>query len=944
MVDPPVYERDAELSVLEAAIDEVRAGGSAVVVVCGDAGIGKTQLIERTRRSAVEQGFRVLAGRGSPLEREYPFGMARQLFEPLLVAGDDPSIRLSDVARQAKDAFLPTSEGSGLGEFSALHSLFWLTSDLSRTGPLLLVLDDLHWADEPSLRLIAYLLPRLEDLRVLLLLGMRPDEPGAATNLLDLITIDAASTILLPGPLSEVAASALLGECFGRDPDKAVSLACHQATGGNPFMLGELARTARADGLLPVIENKEAILRGGALSLSRRTSLQLSRMHPEAVRLAETFAVLGPGADLATAARLAGINTEQAISGVDELESAHLIRHEEQLPYGTLYGYVHPLLQTAVYEQVMASKRAAYHSAAARGMTEAGAAPEKIAAHLLRLPPDSDAKTVTALRQAAAAALIRGAPEAAVAYLRRALAEPPVAAIRVELLTEAGMAAARVDLPLAAEYLEAVVRDQADPVARAEVAHILGMLYLFTGKVEQAIGVLSDAIADVPASEQDLVRTLRAVLIDAPLVATGVTAAVTKTEDARALPPLNSLGGRLLDGMIGGADAYVGDPQSIASAKKLSVDPAIRSAAGQGVILATLPFWALIVAGAAEGMAGYTAAITDARLGGAFSTLTTALVYRGLGWLQQGELAEAETDLRESQRLAALTGSVLAPPVINALLADTLIEVGKVDEAQALLAQVEMQVPLPVVGLYFYPLLSMARVAAARGQHEMAVQSALASGARFAEHGNGSNPAVVAWRSQAAMSLHALGRTAEAMDLVSAEIEVARRWGAPFALGRAMRVAGRLTRGQAGLDLLREAVEVLDGSSARLEHAKALVDLGAALRRSNARVEARAPLAAGLELAYRCGAAPVVEYARMELRAAGARPRRLTTTGPESLTTSERRVADLATQDLTNRQIAQQLFVTIKTVEVHLSAAYRKLGITQRKQLHEHLEVHQAPA
>ncbi|NEA36885.1 LuxR family transcriptional regulator [Streptomyces sp. SID13031] len=944
MDDPTVYERDAELSVLEAAVDEVRAGGSAVVVVSGDAGIGKTQLIERTRRSAAERGVRVLASRGSPLEREYPFGMVRQLFEPLLVAGEGPDDRLSDVARGALDAFRSRPDGSIPGEFSALHGMFWLTSDLSRTTPLLFLLDDLHWADEPSLRFIAYLLPRLEDLRVLLLLGMRPDEPGAATNLLDLITVDAATTILRPGPLSRVAAAALLAETFGREPDEAIVVACHEATGGNPFLLAELARSARADGLLPIVENRQEILRGGALSLSRRTSLQLSRMRPEPVRLAEAFAILGPAADLATAARLADISTNQAISGIDELESARLIRHDEQLPYGTLYEYVHPLLQTAVYEQMKPSRRAAYHAAAVRSLTEAGAAPEKIAAHLLRLPPDANAATVTALRQAAAAALARGAPEASVTYLRRALAEPPAADLRVDLLTEAGLAAARVDLPLAAEHLAAVVREQTDPVARAQVAHVLGLVYLYTDHLDEAIGLLTDAIADLPASEQDLCRTLRAVLINASLVATGVAATVTKVDDARVLPPLDSLGGKLLDGIVGGHDAYVGDPQSIDRTRRLSVDPAIRSAAGQGVMLAASPFLALIMAGAAEGMSGFTAAIAQARRGGVLSTLTTAHAYRGLGWLQQGELAEAETDIRESQRLAALTGFSLALPVINAMLADTLVEAGKIDDARALLSQLNIHDPLPTVGLYFYPLLSSARVAAAQGQHEAALQSALASGARFAEHANGDNPAVVAWRSQAALSLYALGRTAEATRLAFAEIELARRWGAPFALGRAIRVAGRIARGEAGLDLLHEAVDVLTGSTARLEHAKALVDLGAALRRGNARVEARTPLATGLELAYRCGAAPVVEFARTELRASGARPRRMMTSGAGSLTTSERRVADLAVRDLTNRQIAQELFVTIKTVEVHLSAVYRKLGITQRRQLNEHLEIQEAPA
>ena len=132
---------------------------------------------------------------------------------------------------------------------------------------------------------------------------------------------------------------------------------------------------------------------------------------------------------------------------------------------------------------------------------------------------------------------------------------------------------------------------------------------------------------------------------------------------------------------------------------------------------------------------------------------------------------------------------------------------------------------------------------------------------------------------------------------------------------------------------LREAVEVLAGSSARLEHARALVDLGAMLRRANRRKEARDPLQQGLELARKCGAKPLAERAHTELVATGARPRRLVFSGLEALTPSERRVAAMAAEGMTNRELAQALFVTPRTVEVHLSSVYRKLEISSRSQL-----------
>jgi DNA-binding CsgD family transcriptional regulator len=205
--------------------------------------------------------------------------------------------------------------------------------------------------------------------------------------------------------------------------------------------------------------------------------------------------------------------------------------------------------------------------------------------------------------------------------------------------------------------------------------------------------------------------------------------------------------------------------------------------------------------------------------------------------------------------------------------------------------------------------------------------------AHFEELG-GHNPAFLAWRSHAALALLALGRQDEAWPLALEELELARIWGAPRALGAALRVAGLVEGGQRGLVHLEEAVDVLAQSPAKLEHAKARTELGAALRRSKRRSEARDQLRHAVELATICGAARLTARAETELLATGARPRRIALRGPESLTPSERRVAQMAAEGPTNREIAQALFVTPKTVEVHLSSVYRKLGISSRSQLH----------
>jgi DNA-binding NarL/FixJ family response regulator len=193
------------------------------------------------------------------------------------------------------------------------------------------------------------------------------------------------------------------------------------------------------------------------------------------------------------------------------------------------------------------------------------------------------------------------------------------------------------------------------------------------------------------------------------------------------------------------------------------------------------------------------------------------------------------------------------------------------------------------------------------------------------------------WRSLAAHAHLALGEREEALRLAEEELERSRAWGAPRALAMSLRAAGLARGGSRGIDTLREAVEVVESSPARLEHAKALVELGAALRRANRRTESRELLRHGLEQAVRCGARPLADRAESELLASGARLRRELTSGVDAMTPSERRVAELASAGASNRDIAQALFVTTKTVEVHLSSTYRKLGIRSRAQLATHL-------
>jgi len=207
------------------------------------------------------------------------------------------------------------------------------------------------------------------------------------------------------------------------------------------------------------------------------------------------------------------------------------------------------------------------------------------------------------------------------------------------------------------------------------------------------------------------------------------------------------------------------------------------------------------------------------------------------------------------------------------------------------------------------------------------------------------NPAAnLPWRSDLAL-LHArLGERHRAAELIAEDVMLAREFGAPHALGIALRAAGLIEGGAVGLQQLAEAADLLDGSGFDLEFARTPTERGAALRRAGRRRDAQHILRRGLDVATRCGTLALAKQAREELRLAGARPRRGRIRGIDALTASERRVASMAAGGMTNREIAQALFITLRTVETHLTTIYRKLDIAGRERLSEALGPDQAAA
>jgi predicted ATPase len=243
-----LLERDREFEVIDTALDAAHRGDGRLVLVEAAAGLGKSSLLEDARRRALAAGFEVLAARGRELERDFPFGVARQLFEARL-RGAGPLERrflLDGSAGLAAEllGLEPPASGQRPGEgspFPLLHGLHWLAANLSERAPLALVVDDAHWADELSLRFVVYLAARLEDLRIAMVAARRPGEGGLEGPLLAQLAAEPAARVVRPGPLSEAATRQFVAaRAPGAEP--AFAAACHHATGGNPFLLGELVR------------------------------------------------------------------------------------------------------------------------------------------------------------------------------------------------------------------------------------------------------------------------------------------------------------------------------------------------------------------------------------------------------------------------------------------------------------------------------------------------------------------------------------------------------------------------------------------------------------------------------------------------------------------------------------------------------------------------------
>lgn len=935
-----LLERDAELAAIEAALVEACAGSGRLLFVEAHPGLGKSRLLGAARERAEARGMLVLAARGSELEREHGFGLVLQLLEPVLArAGDDERRELqSGAASLARPLFEGgAAAGSSPDEqlFALLHGLHWLTANLAEQAALLISADDLHWSDRPSVRYLAYLAQRLEELPVAVVASARPAEPSAPQDLLLALRSHERASTLRPAALSGTAVGRIVrGRMSG--VQEAFVEACTGVTAGNPYLLHELLADAADRGLRATAAGAERVRGLAPKSVLEAALGRLRRLPGAAAPMARAVAVLGEEARIRHAAELAGLDRETAATVADALAGAEILASVEPL------RFVHPLLRSAIYVDLPRATRGEAHLRAARILAREGAAHETVAAHLLAATPGGEAWVVEQLRRAAARALGQGAAESAVLYLKRALEEPPPPELRAQVLLELGRAEALGGQAGTIERMEQALDLVGDPRHRAEILRELGWMLQKRGDLRRAVEALERGLVELQGV---VAEDLREALEVARLQIAHLGTVPLETEHAA------EAGGR--------ADRLMRDPGRSLSANERGLLSALaaqrlfqarpvgevvalaRRAWGGGALLAeegpdSPTLWHVVGClswsdALQESEAIIEAALARARREGSIVTQALALYARSWPRYWRGDVSASAADAEAA--VVAWSGEfTMYLPVAAFWLASSLLELGDVERAAAAVDYPDAEQRWGQTNMYAPLLIGQGAVALARGD-------AAAAAARLRAAGESvlalsiRNPAVFSWRSHLSAAERALGNLDAAREAAAEEVALAREFGAPRPLGMALRCSGLAEGGRGGIALLGGSVEALRRSPAALELARALTDLGAELRRQGSRAKAREPLREALAMAQRFGATALERRAFDELVASGAKPRRREVVGAVALTPSERRVAELAVAGLTNREIAQNLFVTVKAVQWHLRNVYRKLGIRSRDEL-----------
>ncbi|MEU7411123.1 AAA family ATPase [Streptomyces sp. NPDC042638] len=841
----PLWERDAEIAAVAQALDVLCAdqtSAGSLLVLHGEAGLGKTALLAETRRIAERRGCAVWSARGAETLKSVPFHVVRQLLQPALLSllPEEAREYLGDWYEIAGPALgiIDPQEGSADPQYVCDGLVAAVRRLARREWPLVLLLDDAHWADQETLRWLAAFAERLDDVSVLVVVARRPGDVSAdSTRLLDAVAEAAGRFVNNLSALTPDATAGLTRATLGRHADDAFCREVWAVTGGNPYDTVELLAKVQDSELQPVeahageLRALNRAARGGGL-VDRLKGLGL-----EATRFAWAAAILGTGITVDMVARLATMTDELARNCAELLCNARILTAPDP-SVGTERDpdeleFVHPLIATAVYNSIPPGVCTAMHGVAAQIITELGRGAAEAARHLLKVHPDDDEELVEQLREAAREHLAVGAPDAARRCLERALQEPPRPEVHAHVLYELGCATLLTNPAGTNDQLEEAVRTVEAEAARHEAGPVRMRLQAFQYMWECIHGETVSPARSRRLAELASTCTGRDNAERALLILRGFDA-MTHGESADVVIDLCDralVNGRLAPG-LGWTDPEWG--------MELLMMLGSAYAYADRLDRAESLF--------AEARRVYTSA------GWRGGHLSLANAFLGLAYRRQGRLRDAESILREGLVLAERVGRRLPLYWSSTCgLVDTLLARGRVEEAWSVAEQYGFAPPYPstivlpdIRSVRGRLLLAVGRTEEGVGELEAAEKTAASRG--------GHNPVLAPWSIDLAKAL-AGQDPARAAQLAADARRQAERFGTDTAIGEALRCAAALAKGQDAVQLAARAVTYLEASPCQYEHAAARVEYGIAAR-------SVAELNRGLDLARACGAEALVAQAR----------------------------------------------------------------------------------
>ncbi|NKI45067.1 ATP-binding protein [Streptomyces physcomitrii] len=924
---PELVERERELSVLTEAARRAAAGSPGLIVLEGPDGIGKSALLRALVDAA--PALRVLTARAEPEQRQTPLSLARRLVAPLAEAHRaDPALpwpvhpeKSADHAVRGRSDIDVNAVPHGL-----LAELYELLRSAATHGPLLLAVDDAHLADPASLHFLAHTARRLPGQPVLLALSCRG---GHASASLDEIAAQPQCRTLRPRPLTAEGIGRVARALTGSAGDAQFQGSCLAVTGGNPLLVTRLVSALRENGLDLTVENITAVDGQGAQSFRSRIAHLLSQQPDSVLRAVRAMAVLGDGTPTDLCGRLATLDEPAFAQSLFTLNSLGLVGFTAG---AGAWSFTHPVVREAVLDGLGEHEGGVAHGRAARLLHDSGAPTAEVIVQLLRsrgTPTEPWATTL--LREAAREAMLASRPERAVELLRPCVPEGRENDCSPALLTELGVAEGRVDPEAAVGHLTVALKRAIDPELRLTALSALAVGLARTGQLARAVGLLNrhrtTGAEDGVASAQ---------LLEAQLLMAVIGSREAYLELIETVPLDLDLPGETP------AERVLVATRAVLVASRMDRVPECLAATRRAWQRSspTTDSYAFLATAATSLL--YTDAPREAedvfrQLIHGGETLPEDECRNALGLSADAclRLGSLEAALKSATR--ALKDTDLAAVSHHQALAlairlHVFLEQGDLDAASAAVAG--SPDPKDEDAWQWNELLGAhGRLRLAQGDAEGAL-ALLTECGRRQRAWQRTNPAVSPWWYWAGRAHLALGQYAEARELADEAIGLARAGRLPCALGTGLELRAAAVRDpRERAALLEEAESVLAPTGAELILARVRVSRGRALYELGQKEAAREVLRKGWNASYAAGARALHEEARKALLATGARPRRPVSSGLGSLTRSQSQVARLAAEGASNAEIAETLFVTQRTVEVHLTSAYRKLGVSGRREL-----------